>query len=42
MTRHVKSFAKPDETRTFKGHGQIEVLPFDDRCTTGKGIFEPG
>lgn len=42
MTTYAKSFAKPDETRPFKGHGHLEVLQFDDRCIIGKGVFEPG
>ena len=42
MKSYLKSFAKPDEIRSFKGHGHVEVLQFDDRCTIGKGVFEPG
>ena len=42
MAVYVKSFANPDETRTFRDHGRMEVLQFDDRCTIGRGVFEPG
>ena len=42
MTTYVRNFQKPDETRKFKGHGQMDVLQFDDRATIGRGVFEPG
>jgi hypothetical protein len=42
MATFAKNFTIPDETRRFKSHGHLEVLRFDDRCTIGKGVFEPG
>lgn len=37
-----KNFNRPDETRSFKAHGHLDLLQFDDGITVGRGIFEPG
>jgi hypothetical protein len=36
-----KSFASPDETRAFQGHGHAEVLQVNGR-TVLRSVFEPG
>ena len=37
----VKSFDKPDETRTFEGNGRAELVTLADRYVA-RGTFEPG
>lgn len=37
----VKTFENPDEVRSFKGHGRIEIVRVGG-LTVGRGIYEPG
>jgi Cupin domain len=37
----VKRFDKPDETRPFEGHGEVDVVLMMGR-PVGRGTFEPG
>ena len=41
-TKYNASFKSPDETRSFKAHGHLDVLKFGDGATIGRGVFEPG
>ncbi len=37
-----KDFRSSDERRTFKNHGYLDILRFDDGFMIGRGHFEPG
>lgn len=40
-TLQAKSFARPDETRPFVGHGKMDLVQLN-AGSVGKAIFEPG
>ena len=40
-TIEIKSFANPDESRPFEGHGRVEIVNLGGR-EIGRGTFEPG
>lgn len=37
----IRNFDSPDETRSFEGKGQLEIVSVGGR-EVGRGIFEPG
>jgi hypothetical protein len=41
MTSAVQNIDKPNETRPFRAHGQMDVVTLGD-FTLGRGTFEPG
>jgi hypothetical protein len=41
-TSDSRGFQKPDEIRTFKAHGHLDVLKFGDGAMIGRGVFEKG
>lgn len=38
----TKGFQKPDEIRTFKAHGHLDLVKLDNGTMIGRGVFEPG
>jgi mannose-6-phosphate isomerase-like protein (cupin superfamily) len=40
--KYCKSLDNPDEKRTFRSHGFLDIVSLSDDFVIGKGVFEPG